>query len=762
MENISYKNRTKEVNELTQLILRNENKIIIYHSKEGYGNTAFISRIQYLLKTTKSLQILSAELSLENTNPVQIITKNIVCKNNELYHNLQMFSDKENGIYTIPFSLSTIIKDLTQSETLASLFSEKEAMPIYTGFYQDRLKENFFKLITSLSEERRLVFFIDNIQYLDNESVYELSSLIKKNNITFVLFKSGDSPNFEKFYYETKYIVPSVEVDFPEPNVKYAQELAKIYDRNLSKTEANRLIIESKKNIRKLLFLIRKSNSDNALSEFDFQLLKIMVLYDDYLSQEELLQLCHIGPYGAIFTDKIVVDCLKKLEANNYIFSVLSISEQKKIYKPLSNCNTQIDIADKVIIFRSLLEFYCKKEKIDYKHLIHAFKIATELKENDKQLSFAIKIVKTSLQMGYIVNDDVINVVARDETYTSRTLAGIYFFCNANYQNAKHILEILLFKKENRSLRVMYAISLNRCREHLKAEKLFLGLIQSYNNIDELSILVTFLISNYVHSGHLDKAKDTFEKYNDRLQVSRKYPYFLRNSATIFEFEKAYNLRFTAKNLFMKLNDLFGYYTTIVNMSAYYIETDIDYAMKQIQMSYEELQQYNAQQIHLAANNLGICYLCKDNYLQAMKYFNLSLESAKTIMPITYASINLSNMYIKIGKYKEAYECIHKLKTKVESSNLPRLKARFYYQAAFVNYIKGDFVTASKNIDFARANSYSTATKKYFSSMSFLSNKINNKIIYSEDMWNNLFSPCFLEYWTINSIDVLDDNLLSV
>ena len=123
MENISYKNRTKEVNELTQLILRNENKIIIYHSKEGYGNTAFISRIQYLLKTTKSLQILSAELSLENTNPVQIITKNIVCKNNELYHNLQMFSDKENGIYTIPFSLSTIIKDLTQSETLASLFS---------------------------------------------------------------------------------------------------------------------------------------------------------------------------------------------------------------------------------------------------------------------------------------------------------------------------------------------------------------------------------------------------------------------------------------------------------------------------------------------------------------------------------------------------------------------------------------------------------------------------------------------------------------
>lgn len=487
-----------------------------------------------------------------------------------------------------------------------------------------------------------------------------------------------------------------------------------------------------------------------------------MVLYDDYLSQKELLQLCHIGPYGAIFTNKIVVDCLKKLEANNYVFSVLSISEQKKIYKPLSHCKPQIDIADKVIIYRSLLQFYCKKEKVDYKHLIHAFEIATELKEKDKQLIFAIKIVKTALQMGYIVNDNVINVLAKDEAYTSRMLTGIYFFCNANYQNAKYILEMLLFEKENRSLRVMYAISLNRCREHLEAENLFLSLIQSYDNIDELSILVTFLISNYVHSGNLNKAKETFEKYDDQLQSSRKYPYFLRNSATIFGFEKAYNLRSTAKNLFMEMNDQFGYYTTIVNMSAYYIKTDVDYAVKQIQMSYEELQQYNAQQIHLAANNLGICYLCKDNYLQAMKYFNLCIEIAKTIMPITYASINLSNMYIKMGKDKDAYECIHKLEMRVNSSNLPRLKARFYYQAAFVNYIKGDFDTASKNIDLARANSYSTATKKYFSSMSFLSQKISDRIIYSEDMWDNLFSPCFLEYWTINSIDVLDNNLLPI
>lgn len=760
MEKVLYQNRKKEVNELTQLIFNNDNRIIIYHSEEGYGNTAFISRIQYLLQTTKSLQILSAELSPQNTNPLEIITKNIVCKDNELYHTLQMFSDEENGIYSISFSLSTIIKDLTQSEAIASLFSQKEAAPIYTGFYQDRLKENFFKLISSLSKKKRIVFFIDNIQYMDNESVYELNSLSKKDNITLVLFKSGESKNFEKFYYDTEYTVPCIEIDFPEPNITYAQELAKIYDKNLSNAEASRLIFESQKNIRKLLFLIRKQDFNHVLSDFEFQLLKILSVYDDFLSQEDLLNICNYSPYSTIFTKRVIADCLNKLEANNYIYSVISISEAKKMYKVLSHYRPQIDIADKVIINKSLLQYYYKNDRIDYKHLIQAFRIATEQKEINKQLVFATKIVKFALQMGYIVNDDVIEILSKDKTYISMSLAGTYCFCNAKYQNAKDLLEKLLVENDNRSLKAMYAISLNRCRMHQEAEKHLLDLISTSEKVDELSILVTFLISNYVHSGNISKAKDTFEKYNEKVKNSRKYPYYLRNAATIFGFEKANQLRLTAKNLFKESGDLFGYYTTIINMSSYYIKTDVDYAINQIQMCFEELQQYNAQQIHLAANNLGICYFYKDSYLQAMKYFNLAIEIAKTIMPITYASINLSNLFIKMGEDKKAYDCINRLEEEVSSSNIPRLKARYYYQCALISYISCDYSAASEKIDLARNQSYSTTANKYLSSLSFLSKEIEEKTVYSEKMWDDLFSPCYLEYWTINSIDVLDKDFL--
>ena len=41
-------------------------------------------------------------------------------------------------------------------------------------------------------------------------------------------------------------------------------------------------------------------------------------------------------------------------------------------------------------------------------------------------------------------------------------------------------------------------------------------------------------------------------------------------------------------------------------------------------MAFEGLQQFGASQIHLAANNLGICYLMDDNYIEAIKYLTLS------------------------------------------------------------------------------------------------------------------------------------------
>lgn len=80
MKNVAYKNHDAEINELINLLVENKTQVILYNSHEGYGNTAFIQRIMYLLHVTDKYKLLYAELSPSAQNPLHEATKNIICK----------------------------------------------------------------------------------------------------------------------------------------------------------------------------------------------------------------------------------------------------------------------------------------------------------------------------------------------------------------------------------------------------------------------------------------------------------------------------------------------------------------------------------------------------------------------------------------------------------------------------------------------------------------------------------------------------------
>lgn len=198
-------------------------------------------------------------------------------------------------------------------------------------------------------------------------------------------------------------------------------------------------------------------------------------------------------------------------------------------------------------------------------------------------------------------------------------------------------------------------------------------------------------------------------------------------------------------------------------MTSYFVNnTSPDYAISQVLMAFEGLLSYNANQIHLAANNLGICYLHNNNYVQAIKYFKVAIENAKTIMPIAYASINLSNAYLKMGDYQEAYTCMQNMNDKIVSSNLPRLKARFYLHTAVIEYVKGNDPNVRKACINADKYSLSVTNKKIDATIKLLLSCIDNRIPYQNSMWQEVCLPCYLEYWTINTIDILSKDILSL
>ena len=149
-----------------------------------------------------------------------------------------------------------------------------------------------------------------------------------------------------------------------------------------------------------------------------------------------------------------------------------------------------------------------------------------------------------------------------------------------------------------------------------------------------------------------------------------------------------------------------------------------------------------------------------DNYIEAIKYLTLSIESAKTIMSIGYATFNLAAIYIKTGEIQTAYELVVNLKQRVLSSGLPRLKGRYYLFMAVIEYVFGNYEDSQKLSQLAIAEADFAPGTKPYSVVSFLSENIKSSCQYKLEQWEKLYAPCFLEYWTINSIDILADELL--
>lgn len=763
MENIAYKNRNKEINDVINFIFDKKHQIFLYESKQGYGNTAFMNRIEFLLQKTPTVEFFSAELSPSENNPLHTITKKISCKDNRLYKRLQLFTDNSYGNYEMPL-LPAILKDLSQSDTLATLFQTKSSLPIYAGFYQDRLKEIVFILIDEITKLKKVVIYIDNIQYIDNESIYELQALIRNPNVKFICCKTGTSSNFEKFYYETKYKFEYIELLFPIPDTNYVKKLGEIYHKQLTNDEAETILYQANKDIRKILYYLRKPVKKYLINSIEQQVLKIINLYNDFINEQMICKILNFSPYRNIFPFDSLNDILINLETKGYLQSLIAFESGQKSYKVISENIINIDVADHLVLSKTFLKYYKQEENISYKHLLQAWDFANYLEDKYNINFFSVSIIKEALKMGYIVNDNILNIVLSIHDDNTQILLATYLFCRTRYKQAKNILDRFIRKNNiHRSIKVMYAIILNRCREHSLAQIQLKSLIKTSQDIDELTILLSFLISNHIHNNKADEAVNIYEKYKLQIATSKKYPYFLRNAATLFEPHKAYQIRNTAKELFKKYNDLFGYYSTIINMTSYNLKNvSTSYAISQTLMAFEGLQQFNASQLHLASNNLGICYLIDDNYIEATKYFLLSQNNAKTIMPIAYSTFNLAAMYIKRGENKSAYDLIYGLERKVLSSNLPRLKGKLFLYIAIIEYVLGNYEKAYSACENVIKYSNSALNTSSYKIVNQLTQNMDKSYSYTPDLWNKIYSPCFLEYWTINSIEILNDNFLTL
>ena len=766
MKYISYADRKTEVNSALSLLMSKNEKFICYRTESGYGVTAFFHRICYLLQSTENIVCLYSELSDNVRSPLHEACKKVVIKNGTLYHSLQMYADTSYGEYSQTL-LDSAVQDLPAlGNTLAHLLERPKALPIYSGYYSDVFKQFFFELVKKELNDKTVVLFIDNVQNIDNNSIYDILALADIDNVKVIMSQTGESNLLEKLLLELQIKSRLRYVDFDEPSVECVQELWESQNRNISKSDAQLLIQQTHGDIRKLVHsaLYGKLPVVKNHNMIANEILTFIYILQAPISFNDILAMVHDSPTCSFIENTTIKQTIEELVQNGYLSCVFHFDGEASYYARVKDENRKLwnslilNDADALIYQDIVYRYLCTKQSYTINDLIKLYELSGIIDPNRKAY-WGKKILIESLKLGYPISIEWIDSVKVLLDPETQFLCALCLYKKWKYKDALDIMEKVWPQvQDNRDAQILYGLLLNRCRQHKKADEIICNLILSSSSIDEKAVLLSIAISNCIHGGNEDKAREIVENHSLSISSSSRYGYFLRNSATLYQDNVAEKKWEDALKVFQQGKDEYGELTTYANMARIYIRKgDPFYAKSCLERAYNGLMPYGIEQLHIVSNNLAVAYLYCDDILNAKKFIRMAKVIAKSVMPQTYISINECFIMLEEKQPEKALENLLKLKNDVNASNLPRLKGRYYLALAGLYCLHKDFSSALKSLFYAE-----TFTSSFLQLRRSIRECCNKKTASIIDDYRKYFAPAYLEYWIFNPLSIMSDKPLTM
>lgn len=764
MKYVSYADRKTDVNTAISLLMSKDEKFICYRAEHNYGITAFFHRICYLLQSTESIVCLYSELSDNVRSPLHEVCKKVIIKNGSLYQNLQMYADDNYGEYSQTL-LDSIAQDLPSfGNTVSHLLESPKALPIYSGYYSDILKQFFFELIKKELHNKTIIFFVDNVQNIDNSSLYDILALADINNVKVVMSQTGNSNILEKLLLELQIKSNLRYIDFSKPSIECIEELWKSQNRKISKTNAQLLINQTNGNIRKIVYsAINNKQIADSHNMIANEILMFFRILQGPASFNDILTMIHDSPTCSFVECTVVQQTIDDLVQNGYLSCVLHFEGGERYSVRVRNENRRLwdslllNDADAIIYQDIVYRFLCTKRLHTIDDLKKLYELSSIVAPNQKA-SFGKKLLIESLKLGYTISIEWIDSAKILLDSETQFLCALCLYKKLKYKDALNILEKIWSEiQDNRDAQILYALLLNRCRQHEEADKIIWDLISSSSNINEKAVLLSVSVSNCIHGGDEDRARHIAEEYCQSISNSSQYGYFLRNSATLYQDDVAEGKWKDALKVFEKANDEYGKLTTYANMARVYIRKgNIYFAKSCLEEAYNGLMPYGIEQLHIVTNNLAIAYLYCGDIPNAKKYIRMAKVITKSIMPLTYVTINECLIMLEEKHSEKALDNLIKLKNKVNASNLHRLKGRYYLALAGLYCLQEDFSNALNALDYAE-----TFTSSFLKLREYIRKCCVKKTIPLNYNYRCFYAPAYLEYWFANPISIMSGKSLT-
>lgn len=765
MKHIAYADRKKDVSAAISFLLSDNEKFICYRAEPGYGITAFFHRMCYLLQSTENIICLYCELSDNVRSPLHEACKKIIIKNGILYQSLQMYADECYGEYSQTL-LDSMVQDLPAlGNTLANLLDHPKTFPIYSGYYPDLIKQLFFELVKRELANKTVILFVDNVQNIDNSSMYDIVALAELNNVKVIMSQTGNSSLLEKLLLELEIKSSLRYVDFSEPSIECVQELWKNQSRSISNSNAQLLIQQTQGNIRQIIHaaLYGKMPDMHGHTMIGNEILTFIYILQGPIRLNDILVMLNDSPTCSFIDCSVVKQTISGLVQNGFLSCVLHFDGEEVYYARIRVDNQRfwnsliLNDADALIYQDIIFRYLSAKKNHTIDELVKLYELA-DIVAPRRKAYWGRELLIESLKLGYPISIEWIDTVRTLSEPETQFLCAICLYKKWKYKEALAVItKIWPQIQGSRDARILYGFILNRCRQHQDADAIIWDLFSTSSDINEKAVLLSIAVSNCIHAGNENKARKIVEDYSASINSSSQYGYFLRNSATLYQGHSAEEKWKDALKSFQQFNDEYGELTTYANMARIYIRKgNVCCARTCLERAYNGLMSYGMEQLHIVSNNLAVAYLYCGDIPNAKKHLRIAKVIAKSIMPQTYVTINECCIMLEAECPEQALENLLKLKNDVDASNLHRLKGRYYLALAGLYCLQGDFSNTLSVLAYSE-----TFISSFFQLRERIRKCCLEKIAPPIINYRHYFTPAYLEYWIANPLSIMSGNSLT-
>ena len=747
-----YANRDKEYNQILKL-LEMQTQAIFINSSKASGISSFLkTRLESELQ---ELNYLTIRINAESIPTLADAILKYIIKDSELSRRMQDCFNQNYGLKEETFIEKASLSIPYIGNILSYIIKNKVAAPIYTGDFSSAMEEILTIFFASI-KYTRCVIIIDSSQCIIEDSYGIINDLIRYNSVSFIFAITEKNDHYLKLYNFIRVKeFKLAEIDFPEPYAELVIKIGELYNIRMSKNTAIQIVDSSNHNIHRILSTIIQKDYSALLSAWDKAIVRILFAYKNGLSTNDLFDILKNCGVFSVHPQQTLNDSLAKLLS----LHIVEIFEDEYTINYSSHPEI-LNIAESLpqqLLYKSAIIKHFKS--VDYISKIDAitlYRLAEELEDGSLKRFARIKIKHFLVDGTSIDKSTLSNASFNLSSQNDCIVCSIIYARKKRYQEALDWLKNTNVES-NIYIKTLYGILLNRVRDHLHAEKVLQECLENTECIENKVIIISYLISNYIHQEKLDDARSIYESAIIEYKDAKNLGYLIRNAISAFSGyqEDMYKI---ALRIFKENNDMFGYYSTLCNQGYRMLSIDKVQALKILSDALDYIKLYGDNISNIALNNLGIGYTFFNRFDEARECFQCIINSDEYNMPSLFASINLAFCNAVSGNKNKAYHDIRNLQMLIDRHPLDRVRQKYYINRLLIEYICLGQIDNSIVI---KAKHYSDRynPEKVEETIAYIKRNPRNKDIPNEVSFR-LYSPCGLAYWFINPLKIFPEGFL--